>query len=162
MVALAFGSKQSLIQSDAYTTLEFADGYHQARQSATRWADFSDEEKQQRLTSASDWIDRLAPDGYIGQPENPQQTRAFPRFLPHDTLATTPFAVIQACCELALLDDVSGTLPNASKLKSVAGVYVKDGDCGADDKTLAMSLQSVLLMLEPFKRKARQIRLERG
>ena len=102
----------------SYASVVEANDYHNARQSANRWDDFSDEDKQRRLTSASDLIDRSF--DFLGLPEN--NLHAFPRFLPierrvglferEQKLSQTPIlpeAVKRACCELALLDDISGS-----------------------------------------------------
>lgn len=161
-VPFAFGARQSDVSFDAYADLDFANTYHAARQSAKQWDYFSDDEKCQRLTSASDWIDRIFPNGYIGQPETATQHRAFPRLLPPSGEAVTPFVIKQACCELALINDVSGSLNNAAKLKNTGGVLIKSGECGGDDKELHMNLQAVLLLLEPYRRPMRSVRLERG
>lgn len=161
-IRFAFGGSQAAVEFDGYADLDFANTYHAARQSAQQWNDFSDEEKRQRLTSASDWIDRIFPNGYIGQPETATQHRAFPRLLPPSGEAVTPFVIKQACCELALMNDVSGSLNNAAKLKNTGGVLIKSGECGGDDKELHINLQAVLLLLEPYRRPTRSVRLERG
>lgn len=43
---------------DSYATLEQADEYHAKRSTALDWSMFTDEQKQQRLVSASDSIDQ--------------------------------------------------------------------------------------------------------
>lgn len=43
---------------DSYATLEQADKYHEKRSTALDWSMFTDEQKQQRLVSASDSIDQ--------------------------------------------------------------------------------------------------------
>ncbi|ULJ65934.1 DnaT-like ssDNA-binding protein [Wielerella bovis] len=146
--------------AESYVSLNEADDYHNARQTANVWDDFSPTQKQQRLVSASDWIDRLS--DYIGQPENPTQNRAFPRILPPETVAVTPVAIKQACCELALLDDISGSLPNAVRIKNIGGVLLENGECSGDEKALHMALQAALLLLQPYRRINKSVRLERG
>lgn len=42
---------------DSYVTLQYADNYHLKRTSAERWAILTDEQKEKRLVSASDFID---------------------------------------------------------------------------------------------------------
>lgn len=42
---------------DSYATLQYADDYHSKRTSAEKWAILTDDQKQQRLVSASDFID---------------------------------------------------------------------------------------------------------
>ena len=106
----------------SYASLEFADAYHAARQSVERWSDFSEADKARRLMSASDAIDRWF--DYIGQPETDW---AFPRKI--KGVSVLPAAVAQACCELALLDNLSGCLPTAAKIRQVGGVLLKDGEC---------------------------------
>ena len=107
---------------DAYADVAAADAYHFARQSAERWSDFGESEKSRRLVSASDAVDRWF--DYIGQPET---DRAFPRRI--KGVSVLPAAVVQACCELALLDNLSGCLPTAAKIRQVGGVLLKDGEC---------------------------------
>ena len=124
----------------SYASLEFADAYHAARQSAERWDDFDAVEKSRRLVSASDAIDRWF--DYIGQPET---ERAFPRKI--NGASVLPAAVVQACCELALLDNLSGCLPAAAKIRQVGGVLLKDGECehAKDDHHLAIVTAARLL-----------------
>ena len=126
---------------NAYADVAMADSYHAARQSAERWSDFSAAEKARRLMSASDAIDRWF--DYIGQPEKPN--RAFPRKI--NGVSVLPDAVVQACCELALLDNISGCLPTAAKLKQVGGILLKDGECehAADEHHLAVAMVARLL-----------------
>ena len=42
----------------SYATVAEADEYHNARQTAAQWDDYTPTQKQQRLVSASDLIDR--------------------------------------------------------------------------------------------------------
>lgn len=146
------------MNNEAYVTLKEADDYHHARQTADVWDSFSPMQQKQRLVSASDWIDRIHE--YIGQPENTTQTRAFPRVI--DGMVVTPSAIKQACCELALLDDISGSLPNAAKIKNVGGVLLQDGECSRDDKALNMALQTALLLLKPYRLTVRDVPVFRG
>lgn len=129
----------------SYASLEFADAYHAARQSAERWSDFSEADKARRLMSASDAIDRWF--DYIGQPET---ERAFPRKI--NGVSALPAAVVQACCELALLDNLSGCLPTAAKIRQVGGVLLKDGECehAKDDHHLA--IVTAARLLAPYRR----------
>ena len=124
----------------SYASLEFADAYHAERQSAERWDDFGAVEKSRRLVSASDAIDRWF--DYIGQPET---KRAFPRKI--NGASVLPAAVAQACCELALLDNLSGCLPAAAKIRQVGGVLLKDGECehAQDEHHLAVAMVTRLL-----------------
>lgn len=124
----------------SYASLEFADAYHAERQSAKRWDDFGAVEKSRRLVSASDAIDRWF--DYIGQPET---ERAFPRKI--NGASVLPAAVAQACCELALLDNLSGCLPAAAKIRQVGGVLLKDGECehAQDEHHLAVAMVTRLL-----------------
>lgn len=122
----------------SYASLEFADAYHAARQSVERWSDFSEADKARRLMSASDAIDRWF--DYIGQPET---DRAFPRKI--NGASVLPAAVAQACCELALLDNLSGCLPAAAKIRQVGGVLLKDGECAKDEHHFAVITAARLL-----------------
>lgn len=123
---------------NAYADMATADAYHAARQSAERWSDFGEADKARRLVSASDAIDRWF--DYIGQPET---DRAFPRKI--NGVSVLPDAVVQACCELALLDNLSGCLPTAAKLKQVGGILLKDGECAQDEHHLAVAMVARLL-----------------
>ena len=42
---------------DSYVTLQYADDYHLKRTSAERWSILTEEQKEKRLVSASDFID---------------------------------------------------------------------------------------------------------
>ena len=129
----------------SYASLEFADAYHAARQSAERWSDFSEADKARRLMSASDAIDRWF--DYIGQPET---ERAFPRKI--NGVSALPAAVVQACCELALLDNLSGCLPTAAKLKQVGGVLLKDGECESSKDEHHLAIVTAARLLAPYRR----------
>ncbi|WII92456.1 hypothetical protein QEO94_07330 [Kingella negevensis] len=144
----------------SYATLDYANEYHDARQTATRWDDFTPEQKQQRLVSASDLIDRIF--RYAGKPESNTQIRAFPRILHEKQPALLPEAIKQACCELALLDDISGSLPNAAKVKNVGGVMLSSGECASDDKQWSLAMVGAVRLLQPFVASERMVRLERG
>ena len=155
----------------SYASVAEANDYHNARQSANRWDDFSDEDKQRRLTSASDLIDRAF--DFLGLPEN--NLHAFPRFLPierrdglferEQKLSQTPIlpeAVKLACCELALLDDISGSLPNAAKLRMIGAVVLKNSDCNGEDNAKQISLQAAVRLLQPYINTSKNGRLARG
>lgn len=155
----------------SYASVAEANDYHNARQSANRWEDFSDEDKQRRLTSASDLIDRAF--DFLGLPEN--NLHAFPRFLPierrdglferEQKLSQTPIlpeAVKRACCELALLDDISGSLPNAAKLRMIGAVVLKNSDCNGEDNAKQISLQAAVRLLQPYINTSKNGRLARG
>ena len=155
----------------SYASVDEANDYHNARQSANRWEDFSDEDKQRRLTSASDLIDRAF--DFLGLPEN--NLHAFPRFLPierrdglferEQKLSQTPIlpeAVKRACCELALLDDISGSLPNAAKLRMIGAVVLKNSDCNGEDNAKQISLQAAVRLLQPYINTSKNGRLARG
>lgn len=155
----------------SYASVVEANDYHNARQSANRWDDFSDEDKQRRLTSASDLIDCSF--DFLGLPEN--NLHAFPRFLPierrdglferEQKLSKTPIlpeAVKRACCELALLDDISGSLPNAAKLRMIGAVVLKNSDCNGEDNAKQISLQAAVRLLQPYINTSKNGRLARG
>ena len=155
----------------SYASVAEANDYHNARQSANHWDDFSDEDKQRRLTSASDLIDRAF--DFLGLPEN--NLHAFPRFLPierrdglferEQKLSQTlilPEAVKLACCELALLDDISGSLPNAAKLRMIGAVVLKNSDCNGEDNAKQISLQAAVRLLQPYINTSKNGRLARG
>lgn len=148
----------------SYATVAEADEYHNARQTAAQWDDYTPTQKQQRLVSASDLIDRLF--AYKGKPENDAQARAFPRLLPQEVpdgalfrrlpeygaerQAVLPESVKQACCELALLSDISGSLKNAAKVQNLGGVLVKAGDCKGDDKDWSLAVFAAQRLLAPL------------
>lgn len=148
----------------SYASLEEANDYHLARQSASQWDELSPIQKQQRLTSASDLIDRLFT--YKGQAAAPEQIRAFPRVLPpqtpagalfkHDVagdkppIAILPECVKMACCELALLNDISGCLNDAIKVKNLGGVLMQTGQCKGDDKDWRLAVLSAQKLLAPL------------
>lgn len=142
-----------------YADTAWADEYHAARQSAERWNDFSETEQARRLVSAADVIDRLF-DDYAGEPAEVGQIRAFPRKV-GGTVRGLPYALRAANCELALLDDVSGSLPDAAKLKSIGGVLLKNGKCGAEDAARHSALAAVLPLLDGL-RERKTLRLKRG
>ena len=145
----------------SYASVAEANDYHNARQSANRWEDFS----------ASDLIDRAF--DFLGLPEN--NLHAFPRFLPierrdglferEQKLSQTPIlpeAVKRACCELALLDDISGSLPNAAKLRMIGAVVLKNSDCNGEDNAKQISLQAAVRLLQPYINTSKNGRLARG
>ena len=138
-----------------YVDVDFADEYHNARQSADVWRAFDD--KARRLMSASDLIDRMF--DYKGVALD--EIRAFPRVIDNEP-PKIPLAVKHACCELALLNDISGALPNASKLRQIGAVVLKNEDCTEDDVAQAISLQLAVRMLMPFVEYRRNVRLMRG
>lgn len=144
----------------SYATLDYANEYHDARQTSSRWDDFTPEQKQQRLVSASDLIDRIF--RYAGKPESNTQIRAFPRILHEKQPALLPEAIKQACCELALLDDISGSLPNAVKVKNIGGVMLASDECNSDNQQWHLSLGIAIRLLQPFSASERMVRLERG
>lgn len=130
---------------NAYADVATADAYHAARQSAERWSDFGGAEKSRRLMSASDAIDRWF--DYIGQPET---DRAFPRKI--NGASVLPDAVVQACCELALLDNLSGCLSTATKLKQVGGILLKDGECEHAKDEHHLAVMTAARLLAPYRR----------
>lgn len=139
--------------NDAYVSVQTADDYHDARQSAARWREFTDAEKAQRLLSASDVLDNLA--HWRGVKVSDGQYRAFPRWLDKQAsesgvVPNVPLVVLAAVCELALLDNIHGTLPQPAKLQNVGGVMLKSGECAADCAKRADSLRYVMRLLSPW------------
>lgn len=123
------------MNSEPYATPEDADAYHGARQSSDDWFRFSDAEKMLRLMTASDFIDTAA--RYIGKQADATQPRQWPRFIPDsrghyadDTEPVTPFEIRAAVCEMALIDNLTGTLSGGQKLSDLgAGILLQGGDC---------------------------------
>lgn len=139
--------------NDAYVSVQTADDYHDARQSAARWREFTDAEKAQRLLSASDVLDNLA--YWRGVKVSDGQYRAFPRWRDKQVsesgvVPDVPLAVLAAVCELALLDNINGVLPKSAKLQNVGGVMLKSGDCAANCADGTDSLRYVMRLLSPW------------
>lgn len=139
--------------NDAYVSVQTADDYHDARQSAARWHEFTDAEKAQRLLSASDVLDNLA--YWRGVKVSDGQYRAFPRWQDKQAsesgvVPDVPLVVLAAVCELALLDNISGALPKPTKLQNVGGVMLKGGECTADCASGADGLRYVMRLLSPW------------
>ena len=139
--------------NNAYVSVQTADDYHDARQTADRWHEFADTEKAQRLLSASDVLDNLA--HWRGMKVFDEQHRAFPRWRDKQEsesgiVPDVPLVVLAAVCELALLDNINGVLPKAAKLKNVGGVMLKSGDCAADCADGMDGLHYVMRLLSPW------------
>lgn len=97
----------------AYITLEQANAYHEIRTSREAWNALSDEQKQQRLVSASDFLDFNY--RFSGEKADIAQDREFPR-KEFESLGI-PKAVQFAVCELALQENLTAN-PEA-KMTSV-------------------------------------------
>ena len=139
--------------NNAYVSVQTADDYHDARQTADRWHEFTDAEKAQRLLSASDVLDNLA--YWRGVKVSDGQHRAFPRWLDKQAsesgvVPDVPLVVLAAVCELALLDNINGALPKPAKLQNVRGVMLKSGECAADCASGADGLRYVMRLLSPW------------
>lgn len=141
------------MSNEPYISVEQADEYHSVRQSYDDWFAFTESEKLLRLVSASDFIDYAL--RYIGKPETPEQYRAWPRLIPDsrgryedEAQAVMPSEIMAAVCELALLDNISGSMASASKLSDMgAGILLKGGDCnsGCDGAASRMAYAARLL-----------------
>lgn len=141
------------MNNEPYVSVEQADDYHSARQSSDDWFLLADSEKQLRLMSASDFVDVAM--RYIGTKAMPDQLRAWPRWIPdahgrhhEDDEPVMPSEILVAVCELALLDNISGSMASASKLSDMgAGILLKDGDCtgGCDGAASRMAYAARLL-----------------
>lgn len=95
-----------LVPEDSYLTLEEANRYHAYRTSKAEWGSLSDEEKQQRLVSASDFLDINY--RFLGAKRNPHQLRQFPRTETGGVdRSGIPTQVKHAICELALFSDLN-------------------------------------------------------
>lgn len=95
-----------LVPEDSYLTLEEANSYHAYRTSKAEWIGLSDEEKQQRLVSASDFLDIHY--RFLGQKRSPYQPRQFPRTETGGVDRNgIPTQIKHAICELALFSDLN-------------------------------------------------------
>ncbi|QLB44473.1 DnaT-like ssDNA-binding protein [Mannheimia pernigra] len=97
----------------SYLTLEQANAYHDIRMSREAWNALSDQEKQQRLVSASDFLDFNY--RFSGEKAEPAQEREFPR--KGFEAVGIPKAVQFAVCELALQENL--TENQEAKMSSV-------------------------------------------
>ena len=89
------------VPQDSYVTVAEADAYNAIRPSNSTWAALSDSEKEQRLVSASDYLDSQ----YIftGKKTDANQPREFPR----NGETEVPMAIKKAVFELALQDSLT-------------------------------------------------------
>ena len=89
------------VPQDSYVTVAEADAYNAIRPSNSTWAALSDSEKEQRLVSASDYLDSQ----YIftGKKTDANQPREFPR----NGSTDIPTAIKKAVFELALQDSLT-------------------------------------------------------
>ena len=121
---------------DSYATLEYANEYHAKRMTATRWDLFTDDEKERRLVSASDFIDinfSFKDNLNIEARENGE----------------APKALMNATCEVAVLNELvsSRSREKESVKVDVIEVKYKDQDSGYSDalKRIALMLDSLLV-----------------
>ena len=101
------------VPQDSYVTVAEADAYNAIRPSAQTWAALSDSEKEQRLVSASDYLDSQ----YIftGKKTDPYQSREFPR----NGETEVPMAIKKAVFELALQDSLTSNASAEVKREKV-------------------------------------------
>ncbi|MEG9482762.1 DnaT-like ssDNA-binding protein [Mannheimia sp. HC-2023] len=88
---------------NSYMTVEQANAYHNIRMSREVWNTLSDQEKRQRLVSASDFLDFNY--RFSGEKAEPTQEREFPR--KGFEAVSIPKAVQFAVCELALQENLT-------------------------------------------------------
>lgn len=121
---------------DSYATLEYANEYHEKRATSTAWALLTEEQRMQRLVSASDFIDI--------------------NFTFKDNLnikaregGEVPKLLMNATCEVAAVSDlVLGKSREKESVKvDVIEVKYKDQDSSYDDalKRIALMLDSLLV-----------------
>lgn len=99
------------IPLDSYVSLDYANQYHALRNSFEPWNALSDEQKQRRLVSASDFLDHNYT--FMGTKAVFNQPRQFPR----DTSGQIPLEICNAVCELALQAELNQNV--AQKMTSV-------------------------------------------
>lgn len=116
---------------DSYATLEYANEYHAKRTTSTAWSLFTDEQKEQRLVSASDFIDI---------------NFTFKNGLNWEVKESgdVPVVLMNATCEVAAISDLvlSKTKEKESVKVDVIEVKYKDQSSHYDD-----SLNRIALML---------------
>ena len=101
------------IPQDSYVTVAEADAYHNARPSQSVWAAFSQQEKEQRLVIASDYVDSAYT--YKGKKTDENQPREFPR----NGMTDTPIQVKRAVFELGLQSDLTANEAASIKREKV-------------------------------------------
>lgn len=116
---------------DSYATLEYANEYHAKRTTSTAWSLLTDEQKEQRLVSASDFIDI---------------NFTFKNGLNWEVKESgdVPIVLMNATCEVAAISDLvlSKTKEKESVKVDVIEVKYKDQSSHYDD-----SLNRIALML---------------
>lgn len=112
------------IPNDSYISLEDANRYHALRNSFDSWNALTDEQKQRRLVSASDFLDH----NYVfaGKKADASQPRQFPRA----TSGHIPPEICNAVCELALQADL-----NQNAAQKMASVKVGPVSVSYDDQS---------------------------
>lgn len=103
-----------VIPTDSYISLEYANHYHRLRNSFDAWNTLTDEQKQRRLVSASDFLDHHY--RFAGNKADPEQAREFPRDV-NGATGQIPDKICKAVCELALQADLNQNA--AQKMSSV-------------------------------------------
>lgn len=115
------------IPDDSYVSLDDANRYHALRNSFDSWNGLSDEQKQRRLVSASDFLDH----NYVfaGKKADPNQARQFPRYQGNAS-GQIPPEICNAVCELALQADL-----NQNAQQKMASVKVGPVSVSYDDQS---------------------------
>ena len=101
------------VPQDSYVTVAEADAYNAIRPSNSTWAALYDTEKEQRLVSASDYLDSQ----YIftGKKTDENQPREFPR----NGAIEIPTAIKKAVLELALQETIKSKARTEVKREKV-------------------------------------------
>lgn len=119
-----------VVPDDAYATVADADAYHNKRPSKEAWGLLTDEQKEQRLVSASDYLDSAYRFRY--SKTDPAQSRQFPR----RGMTDIPLEVVKAVLELSNHQMASGSLTAATvQNKQRVKVDVIEVEYAASDKT---------------------------
>lgn len=146
------------IPNDSYVSLEYADNYHRLRNSFEQWQALSEEQKQRRLVSASDFLDHHYQ--FSGEKTDPTQSRAFPR----DASGQIPSNICKAVCELALQADLNQNAAQKMSAVKVGPVSVSY-DEQSDVERQANRFEYVRSLLSDYldtKSSFGQVRLQRG
>ncbi|MGX2975563.1 DnaT-like ssDNA-binding protein [Ursidibacter arcticus] len=147
-----------VIPKDSYVSLDDADNYHRLRNSFEQWQALTEEQKQRRLVSASDFLDHHY--YFSGEKADLTQPRAFPR----DKSGQIPPNICKAVCELALQADL-----NQNSAQKMSSVKVGPVSVSYDDQSgverQANRFEYVRSLLSDYldtKSSFGQVRLQRG
>ena len=110
-MSLIVEDKTGLPNSNSYVSLTYANDYFTARQ-ISEWTDLSDVEKEANLILATEYIDTIYWNSFLGEKLNEDQALLFPRVI--DGVTEYPKRLEDATCQLAL--------------KSIDGALLEDTD----------------------------------